>query len=73
MIKLVLLILLVDFVKLLEDVRKVESVGCEYFYIDVMDGYFVLNIILGLFVVKSLKKENINMVFDVYFMIENLD
>ncbi|MBF4761487.1 ribulose-phosphate 3-epimerase, partial [Clostridioides difficile] len=62
-----------DFAKLLEDVRKVESAGCEYLHIDVMDGHFVPNITLGPLVVKSLKKENINMVFDAHLMIENPD
>nr|WP_330381936.1 ribulose-phosphate 3-epimerase [Clostridioides difficile] len=40
---------------------------------DVMDGHFVPNITLGPLVVKSLKKENINMVFDAHLMIENPD
>ncbi|HBG8235906.1 TPA: ribulose-phosphate 3-epimerase, partial [Clostridioides difficile] len=66
-------ILSADFAKLLEDVRKVESAGCEYLHIDVMDGHFVPNITLGPLVVKSLKKENINMVFDAHLMIENPD
>ncbi|EJA6620608.1 ribulose-phosphate 3-epimerase, partial [Clostridioides difficile] len=49
------------------------SAGCEYLHIDVMDGHFVPNITLGPLVVKSLKKENINMVFDAHLMIENPD
>ncbi|AKP43535.1 TPA: ribulose-phosphate 3-epimerase [Clostridioides difficile] len=73
MIKLAPSILSADFAKLLEDVRKVESAGCEYLHIDVMDGHFVPNITLGPLVVKSLKKENINMVFDAHLMIENPD
>ncbi|EGT5071338.1 ribulose-phosphate 3-epimerase [Clostridioides difficile] len=73
MIKLSPSILSADFAKLLEDVRKVESAGCEYLHIDVMDGHFVPNITLGPLVVKSLKKENINMVFDAHLMIENPD
>ncbi|MGO0882038.1 ribulose-phosphate 3-epimerase [Clostridioides difficile] len=73
MIKLAPSILSADFARLLEDVRKVESAGCEYLHIDVMDGHFVPNITLGPLVVKSLKKENINMVFDAHLMIENPD
>ncbi|MCC0630755.1 MULTISPECIES: ribulose-phosphate 3-epimerase [unclassified Clostridioides] len=73
MIKLAPSILSADFAKLLEDIRKVESAGCEYLHIDVMDGHFVPNITLGPLVVKSLKKENINMVFDAHLMIENPD
>lgn len=66
-------ILSADFARLLEDVRKVEKAGCEYLHIDVMDGHFVPNITIGPLVVKSLKKENINMVFDAHLMIENPD
>ncbi|MGX9757321.1 ribulose-phosphate 3-epimerase [Clostridioides difficile] len=73
MIKLAPSILSADFARLLEDVKKVESAGCEYLHIDVMDGHFVPNITLGPLVVKSLKKENINMVFDAHLMIENPD
>ena len=73
MIKLAPSILSADFAKLLEDVRKVESAGCEYLHIDVMDGHFVPNITLGPLVVKSLKKKNINKVFDAHLMIENPD
>ncbi|MCT4584889.1 MAG: ribulose-phosphate 3-epimerase [Peptostreptococcaceae bacterium] len=66
-------ILSADFARLLEDVKKVENAGCEYLHIDVMDGHFVPNITIGPLVVKALKKENINMVFDVHLMIENPD
>lgn len=73
MMKLAPSILSADFARLLEDVRKVEKAGCEYLHIDVMDGHFVPNITIGPLVVKSLKKENINMVFDAHLMIENPD
>lgn len=66
-------ILSADFARLLEDVRKVEKAGCEYLHIDVMDGHFVPNITIGPLIVKSLKKEDIDMVFDVHLMIENPD
>ncbi|GAA3651784.1 ribulose-phosphate 3-epimerase [Asaccharospora irregularis] len=73
MMKLAPSILSADFARLLEDVRKVEKAGCEYLHIDVMDGHFVPNITIGPLVVKNLKKENINMVFDAHLMIENPD
>ncbi len=72
MIKLAPSILSADFARLLEDVKKVEEVGCEYLHIDVMDGHFVPNITLGPGIVKSLKKD-VNMVFDTHLMIENPD
>ncbi|RDY28678.1 ribulose-phosphate 3-epimerase [Romboutsia weinsteinii] len=70
MIKLAPSILSADFARLLEDVKKVESAGCEYLHIDVMDGHFVPNITLGPGIVKSLRKD-VNMVFDAHLMIEN--
>lgn len=72
MIKLAPSILSADFARLLEDVKKVESAGCEYLHIDVMDGHFVPNITLGPAIVKSLRKD-VNMVFDAHLMIENPD
>ena len=72
MIKLAPSILSADFARLLEDVKKVEEVGCEYLHIDVMDGHFVPNITLGPNIVKSLRKD-VNMVFDAHLMIENPD
>ncbi len=72
MIKLAPSILSADFARLLEDVKKVESAGCEYLHIDVMDGHFVPNITLGPGIVKSLRKD-VDMVFDVHLMIENPD
>lgn len=72
MIKIAPSILSADFARLLQDVKKVENVGCEYLHIDVMDGHFVPNITLGPNVVKSLRKD-VNMVFDAHLMIENPD
>lgn len=72
MIKVVLLIFFVDFVLLGEEIKDVEKGGVDYIYIDVMDGYFVFNIIIGLFIVEVVCLV-IDLLLDVYFMIENLD
>ncbi|RGX14149.1 ribulose-phosphate 3-epimerase [Paraclostridium sordellii] len=72
MIKMAPSILSANFARLLEDVKKVENVGCEYLHIDVMDGHFVPNITLGPAIVKSLRND-VNMVFDAHLMIENPD
>lgn len=70
MVKIVLLILLVDFLRLGEDIERIDKGGVEFVYIDVMDGLFVFNIFLGLFVIKFIRNR-INKVFDVYLMVDN--
>lgn len=72
LIKLAPSILSADFSNLIKDIKEVESAGCEYLHIDVMDGMFVPNITLGPIVVKSLRKK-VDMVFDVHLMIEEPD
>lgn len=72
MIKIVLLILLVDFLKLGEEIKDVEKGGVDYIYVDVMDGYFVLNIMIGLLIVEVICLI-ILLLLDVYLMIENFD
>ena len=44
-----------DFTKMGEQITAVESVGCSFFHIDVMDGIFVPNISIGQPVLKSLR------------------
>lgn len=66
----VLLILVVDFVRFVDEVVVVN--GVDWLYVDVMDGYFVLNLIIGLLVVESLLVV-IDILMDCYLMIDNLD
>ena len=62
-------ILAADFTRLGEEVARVLDGGADYIHVDVMDGYFVPNISLGLPVVKSLRKAFPEAFFDVHFMV----
>ena len=63
-------ILSADFVRLAEDIRKIEEGGADLVHIDVMDGHFVPNITIGIPIVKSLKKCT-SLPLDVHLMIDN--
>lgn len=63
-----LFILFFDFVDLKSEFKKFELVGVDLVYIDVMDGNFVDSIIIGVLVVRSLRK-NFDFFFDVYLMV----
>jgi ribulose-phosphate 3-epimerase len=62
-------ILSADFANLLYDVNEVKAAGANYLHFDVMDGYFVPNISIGLPVLKSLRKAT-DMFLDVHLMID---
>lgn len=69
----VFLILLVDFVCLGEDIVKVLVVGVDVVYFDVMDNYYVLNLMIGLMVLKLLCNYGIIVLIDVYLMVKLVD
>ena len=61
-----------DFNRLGEQLALLETCGCRWLHIDVMDGMFVPSISFGMPVIQSLRK-NSNMTFDVHLMIEDPD
>ena len=62
-------ILAADFTRLGDEVARVLEAGADYIHVDVMDGYFVPNISLGLPVMKSLRKTFPSAFFDVHLMV----
>ncbi|CAN8061703.1 unnamed protein product [Agarophyton chilense] len=61
-------ILSADFSKLGDEVRAIDSAGCDWVHVDVMDGRFVPNITIGPLIVKALRPVT-NKPLDVHLMI----
>lgn len=68
MIKIAPSILSADFTKLGAEIEDIRSAGAEYVHFDVMDGFFVPNISIGIPVLKSVRKMT-EMFLDVHLMI----
>ena len=69
LIKIAPSLLAADFTRLPEEIRKVESAGCDWLHVDVMDGHFVPNITVGPFIVKAIRRLT-KLPLDVHLMIE---
>ena len=62
-------VLTADFLTLADDIKKLESAGCDMLHLDVIDGIFVPNISFGVQVIKSIKAHS-NIPLDVHLMID---
>ena len=65
-------ILSADFTRLGADIQAVETAGCDWIHVDVMDGHFVPNISYGPIIVKAADKAT-DLPLDVHLMIESPD
>ncbi len=72
MAKLAPSILSADFMRLGEDISKIEKGGADLIHMDVMDGAFVPNISFGVPIVKAAAGKT-RLPFDVHLMIEKPD
>jgi ribulose-phosphate 3-epimerase len=61
-----------DFVRLGEDVRKVEQAGIQMLHVDIMDGHFVPNFTVGTPITESLRRFT-RVKLDHHLMIEDPD
>lgn len=59
-----------DFLRLGDELKKLEKNGIEYLHIDIMDGEFVPNFQLGTDFIKQLKKGT-SIPLDVHMMVKN--
>lgn len=62
-------ILAADFANLQKEISQIEDAGADWLHIDVMDGFFVPNITVGMPVVASIKRIT-TLPLDVHLMIE---
>lgn len=63
-------ILSADFVRLAEDIARVEAAGADWLHLDIMDGHFVPNLTFGPPIVAAIRKIT-KLPLDVHLMVTN--
>ena len=71
MIKLSPSILAADPLRLGQAARMAQEAGCDELHFDVMDGHFVPNLTFGPHILKAMKQEFPQIVYDVHLMLDN--
>ena len=71
MIKLSPSILAADPLRLGLAARMAQDAGCDELHFDVMDGHFVPNLTFGPHILKAMKQELPQIVYDVHLMLDN--
>lgn len=71
MIKLSPSILAADPLRLGQAARMAQDAGCYELHFDVMDGHFVPNLTFGPHILKAMKQEFPQIVYDVHLMLDN--
>ena len=59
-----------DFVRLAEEIARVEAAGADWLHLDIMDGHFVPNLTFGSPVVAAIRKIS-KLPLDVHLMVSN--
>ena len=59
-----------DFVRLAEEITRVEAAGADWLHLDIMDGHFVPNLTFGPPVVAAIRKIT-KLPLDVHLMVTN--
>lgn len=70
MIKIAPSLLSADFIRLEEEINKIQDAGADILHLDVMDGHFVPNLTFGLPIIKQIK-DFTKIPIDVHLMVSN--